>query len=219
MAAFLYPPGQLQSERFGDRGSRIFSVELDGSRFVRLGPASRPRSGVVDLRGGSFTWIAARLYDEFRQPDDVAELAIEGLVLEMLAVAARQARPASGPRPPAWLKRARALLDARFSERVGLDELASVAGVHPVYLSAEFRRKYGVTVGEYVRRLRVEFACRQLAASDASLASIALAAGFASQAHFARTFKRLTGVTPLRYRSVSGASKGPRFLLDCRQEP
>jgi AraC family transcriptional regulator len=208
MAAYLYPPEVIQSERFGDHGSRIFSIELEGPRFARLWPASPLRSGVVDLRGGSVSWLAARLYHEFRQPDDVADLAIEGLVLEMLALAARRGRPASGPRPPAWLNRAREILDARFRERVGLDELASAAGVHPVYLSAEFRRKYGVTIGKYVRRLRIEFSCRELAASDAPLASIALAAGFANQAHFTRTFKKLTGLTPLQYRSVSDTPSG-----------
>src|SRR5262245_58850700 len=35
-ALLLYPPGQVQSERFDDRGSRIFSVELDGSLFDRF---------------------------------------------------------------------------------------------------------------------------------------------------------------------------------------
>lgn len=219
MTAFLYPPDQVHSERFGDLGSRIFSVELDSSTFARLGAASRARSGLIDSRGGPFAWLAAKLYDEFRQPDDVAELAIDGLVLEMLAAAARQAQPATGPRPPAWLERAREILDARFHERVGLGELAAAVGVHPVHLSAVFRRKYGVTVGEHVRRLRVGFACRELVASDAPLSAVALSAGFANQAHFARTFKKFTGLTPSQYRSVSRPRAGRAYPLDCGQLP
>ena len=207
MTTYLCPPGQLQSERFGACGSRIFSVEIEEARFTRFGSAPPFSTGVFDLRGGSMRWLAARLYEEFRQPDDAADLAIEGLMLELLAAAARHGRSASFPRPPAWLKRTRELLDARFKEKVGLEELASLAGVHPVYLSAEFRRKYGITIGEYVRRLRIEFSCREIAASGAPLSSIALTAGFANQAHFTRTFKKLTGLTPLQYGSMSRPSK------------
>jgi AraC-like DNA-binding protein len=60
-----------------------------------------------------------------------------------------------------------------------------------VFLSAEIRRKHGMTIGEFVRTLRVEFACRELAASDASLAAIAPAAASPNQAHFAR--KKFSG--------------------------
>jgi AraC family transcriptional regulator len=48
--------------------------------------------------------------------------------------------------------------------------------------------------------LRIEDACRRLATSDAPLVAIALDAGFADQSHFAKTFKRQTGMTPAEYR-------------------
>jgi AraC family transcriptional regulator len=74
--------------------------------------------------------------------------------------------------------------------------------VHPVYLACAFRRHYRSTVGEYVRRLRVEFACRELSATRAPLAQVALAAGFADQSQFSRTFKRVVGLTPTEYRKM-----------------
>ena len=90
----------------------------------------------------------------------------------------------------------------RFSETLTLEEIAAVAGVHPVHLASVFRRHYGCTVGDAVRRLRIDYACRQLARSEVSLAEIALDAGFASQSHFTRTFRRLTGTTPAQYRKI-----------------
>jgi len=73
-------------------------------------------------------------------------------------------------------------------------------GIHPVHLAREFRRHYQCTIGEYVRRLKVEYACLQISVSEASLHQIALAAGFFDQSHFARTFKQIMGVTPGNYR-------------------
>jgi AraC family transcriptional regulator len=73
-------------------------------------------------------------------------------------------------------------------------------GVHPVTLARAFRRAFGCTVGEYVRRLRIERAARQLADSDLSLAEIALGAGFSDQSHFSNLFRRHTGLSPFQFR-------------------
>lgn len=56
-------------------------------------------------------------------------------------------------------------------------------------------------MGEYLRRLRVESAWRQLAITDKPLSVIALDAGFADQAHLTRVFESLMGVTPGAYRA------------------
>jgi AraC family transcriptional regulator len=83
---------------------------------------------------------------------------------------------------------------------LSLTSLAEAIGIHPVYLASEFRRHYRRSIGAYVRRLRVDYACRQLTTTEAPLAEIALAAGFADQSHFSRTFKSHVGMTPLAYR-------------------
>ena len=140
-----------------------------------------------------------RLYREFRSEDYVAPLAIEGLVLELLAGLARQSPESE--HGAVWLKKAQDFVRDRFQRSISLVEVAEFAGVHPVSLARAFRRTHHCTVGDYVRKLRVEFACQKLTGSRASLVDISLSAGFSEQSHFSRTFKRLTGLTPSQYRS------------------
>jgi AraC family transcriptional regulator len=74
--------------------------------------------------------------------------------------------------------------------------VAARVGVHPFHLSKVFRRFRRQTMGDYVQRLRVQYACRLLTSGETSLAEVALAAGFADQSHFTRVCRRLTGTTP-----------------------
>ena len=103
-------------------------------------------------------------------------------------------------RAPQWLKRAREIVETRFLEPLSLAEIATAVGVHLVHLSREFHRYNRCTVGELIRRRRVEHACDLLAHSDLSLAEIALACGFSDQSHFSMMFKRHTGITPSKFR-------------------
>lgn len=103
---------------------------------------------------------------------------------------------------PHWLADARELLDATWQQAPTLRGLATQAGVHPVHFAAAFRRHHGCSTGEYLRRKRLQFARKQLANRELSLAQIASDAGFADQSHFTRAFKRFAGVTPGHYRTL-----------------
>ena len=120
-------------------------------------------------------------------------------MFELLAETTRRAMDVSFKRPPRWLDEVTARLREEFQENHSLDELAQMAGVHAVHLARAFRKYHNCTVGDYVRRLRVEFASQQLTSTDTPLASIALLAGFADQSHLTRCFARQFGVTPGRY--------------------
>jgi AraC family transcriptional regulator len=195
-----HPAEEIHSEQVRDTGVRSFIVELSAAwaqRFNEYAPALR---NPADAQGGTPALLGMRLYREFRLMDAVSPLAIEGLVLEILAELVRLAVPA---RLPPWLLRARDLLHDRFQENLELAEIAAAVGVHPVYLASMFRRHFHQTIGNYHRQIRVAFACKQLATGRMPLAEIALAAGFVDQSHFARVFKRCLGMTPGTYRQLS----------------
>lgn len=201
-SVIFHPPGQVHANQFLDVGARALSIELDALWLARLREHPLTLDAPVYVRGGRLTGLAVQLHQEVHEADPASALAVEGLALELLAEIARRCAPAAERRPPRWLRQVRELLHAQFSASLTLDEIAAVAGVHPVHLASVFRQQYRCTVGDYVRRLRIDYACRQLAQSDLPLAEIALDAGFAHQSHFTRTFRRLTGTTPARYRKT-----------------
>jgi AraC family transcriptional regulator len=94
-------------------------------------------------------------------------------------------------------------LEASYLLAPSLAELAALAGVHPVHLSREFRRHYHMTVGEYIRKRRIQHASQLLSHSGLSLSEIAATCGFSDQSHFCALFKRHAGMTPAKFRDLS----------------
>jgi AraC family transcriptional regulator len=81
-----------------------------------------------------------------------------------------------------------------------LSELASLAGLSPVYFARQFRRTTGVAPHQYLLRARVERAKRLLASGDLPVAAVAIDCGFCHQEHLTRVFRKFCGTTPGAYR-------------------
>ena len=194
------PVGEVHSDNFRDRGGRCLNIEIESSWHTQALRFSSKLDNSAEFRSGPPHELAIKIYNEFQHLDNVSPLAIGGLTLELLAETARW--KLHDTRAP-WVEQAREILHARFTENLTISEIASMVSIHPAHLSRTFRRVFGYTVGEYLRKLRVEFACRKLTASDLPLVEIAHASGFYDQGHFSRTFKRLTRMSPARFRAVS----------------
>ena len=181
---------------------RSFNIEIPASLLKRAGEFSPLIDTPLLSTGGTLGWLLLRLYREYQNMDEVSPLTVEGLALEMLAEISLSRSEKTESRPPYWLEQVKDYLHAHFSESVHLSTLSMTAGVHPGHLAREFRRYFHCTAGEYIRRLRVEWACREIAVSDSSLAQIALSIGFSDQSHFSRIFKRQMGVSPAEYQAI-----------------
>src|SRR5262245_30430242 len=195
-----HPPGEVHANRWPGPGGRCFHIELSHERLQAARPHAPALERPLRLEGGPASRLALRLLGEFRLGHLASPLALEGLALELLAEASRAGPVRPADEAPRWLLRVRDLLHDRFAQEYRLGELAAEGGVHPAHLARSFRHHFRCTVGEYLRRLRIEDACRRLAGSDEPLVAVALAAGYADQAHFTKAFRRATGMTPAEYR-------------------
>ena len=117
-------------------------------------------------------------------------------------------------RAPQWLKRAREIVESRFLEPLSVSEIATAVGVHMVHLSREFHRYNRCTMGELIRRRRVEHACHLMKYSNINLAEIALACCFSDQSHFSKVFKEHIGITPARFRKHLAVQGNTYELID-----
>jgi AraC family transcriptional regulator len=100
------------------------------------------------------------------------------------------------------LKRAVEFIETHLDSPVALADVAGAAGLSCMHFAAQFRAATGVRPHEFLLRRRIARAQTMLATTDVPIVELALTVGFSSQAHFTVVFKRLSGLTPLRWRQV-----------------
>jgi AraC family transcriptional regulator len=195
----IYRPAYDEhANEFDDDGALLTAIDLSPAWVERLreagfgGERFQVRSPLVQQFGD-------RLDAELSAPDNMSEIVIESLATEVIVFASRFASKSCGGRN-GWPERARRLIEEEFASPLSLAAIASAVGVHPVHLARQFRAAQGCTVGEYIRRVRVDYARRELMMTDKPIVEIAHSAGFCDQSALTKTFKRITGRTPASYR-------------------
>jgi AraC family transcriptional regulator len=194
-------PQLVHSNQYGAVVHRGFMIELENKWLDSCRHFSSVFEGHRCFAGGPVAALALRIYRESKITDNVAPVIVEGLMLELLGHASRSLVK-TAVRPPLWLTQARDLLHAQFNDPLNLIEIAGTVGVHPTHLARTFKKHYQTTIGEYLRGLRLDWATRQLSQTEASIAEIALSAGFYDQSHFSHLFKQHTGFTPAEFRAA-----------------
>lgn len=104
--------------------------------------------------------------------------------------------------PKYKLKQALDYINAHLSENVSLAEIATELGMSQYYFCRLFKQSTGITPHAYVMQQRVELSKQLLRQKDGTINDVAIACGFANPSHFARCFRRYTGLSPKQFRMM-----------------
>ncbi len=183
-------------------------VVFTGAASARAAAAAAVRpfsSGVIRIGDPSalspLESIGSLMTRELAAPRPDSGAMLDALLVQFMITLAR-AGAAQAPRTPPLIARFERLLDARFRQHHDVAAYAAALRVSPDHLSAALRHHHGLSAKATIdRRLFIE-AVRLLEASPLTIAAIADALGFDEPTHFTRSFTRMCGVSPRRYRET-----------------
>jgi AraC family transcriptional regulator len=204
-----YMPPNLAHANSCESGARCLVITIAPEMLARVADSNKALDRPASIETPVSMWLTQKLYREFQEADSSSALSLEGILLELLAETARHA--GSGPVRivPEWLRVARAYVETNYLRPLSLADIARVAHVHRVHLARQFRSYFSTSVGEFLRRKRVEHACHLVSTTNCSLAEVAIDCGFSDQSHFSATFRKMMGQTPARFREMANSPDRP----------
>lgn len=191
-----YYPGVSHQNLQYQPGTRIFNIELEGDFFAKHSLEAPAEEHMfsdklrVNVRG------LLKILKEHYWQDDQSRLAVEQLCVELIS------SPVIQSDNPVWTRKIIEILNDQWDHSWSLAEFAGMLDIHPVTLSKYFSKYFKCTLGEYIRRLKVDRALKLMRSNRHSLTEIAYLCGFTDQAHFTKTFALITGMRPKQYRNI-----------------
>ncbi|MBO9732067.1 MAG: helix-turn-helix domain-containing protein [Chitinophaga sp.] len=178
-------------------GTRIFNIELTPDFFATYGLSYPPPSLMWGEMMQLNTDGLVRIMKEHYLNDAASVIAMDQLCVDLVAPCQQDFRCF-----PEWTRKIREIMHDHWDTPLSLCFLSTQLDLHPVTISRYFSRYFGCSAGEYLRKIKVERAIPLIKKRQASLTRIAYECGFTDQAHFTKTFLRITGLRPNQYRRI-----------------
>lgn len=99
------------------------------------------------------------------------------------------------------VKKAQEFIESNYAERTTVDQLADMFAIGRRSFERRFKKATDNTVNEYIQRVKIEVAKKELEASRKSVNEVMYEVGYSDNKAFRSTFKKITGLSPLEYRN------------------
>jgi AraC family transcriptional regulator len=179
--------------------TRGFHIEISADWFEKFQLSKDKTEGSFNIKNPAVKLLMYRIFKETKSIDNCFEISTDQILLDIFHEIA--GLKTSREKNPLWVKQIDEILHETFMEKLNLSDLAKIVNIHPIHLSRDFKKYFHCTLGEYLRKLKVENSLKILNEFE-SLSEVALECGFSDQSHFIRCFKENIGITPLKYRNI-----------------
>lgn len=181
--------------------------------WIQFAGIEHPEHFISDDQSPVFTAGAYRqwIQETVRLLDQLSEDKKDPLMQEALAAAfidvinvikINQNQPMKTSHSEKLIKEVMNYLDEHYQEKIRTDDLAARFYISPYYLMRLFHQISGVTINEYLTHCRIGEAQKLLSEGNMKLKDIAEHCGFETVQYFHQVFKKVTGLTPSRYRQT-----------------
>ncbi len=99
------------------------------------------------------------------------------------------------------VKRAQEIIEDNFQGKITIDQLSALVAVGRRSLERRFKKATGNTVSEYIQRVKIEAAKKDLETSRKNIAEVMDEVGYSDTKAFRNIFRRFTGLSPIEYRN------------------
>lgn len=196
--AFAHRLGLVSEDQvIGRRAEELFPEELaavyreQDEDVLLKGGEFTDRLELITNRDGTLGWYLA---SKFLMKDGKGE--IEGLV----SISRDLDTPSVGDLKMAGLRRVVEWVHEHVDEEIHVDDLARMAEMKSAHLERRVKRVFKLSVGQFVRKVRIDLAVQLLRDTELGIAEIALRCGYSEQSSLTRQFKSAVGCPPGEFR-------------------
>ena len=195
----FHPARFVHASRAIEPGTELVLLQVDMEMTRAFCPMYGNVARDVHLPFEVLRGVPDRIREELAHGDEAAEVILESLAMQLMALGSRTSN-AGASIPPPWLAEAINHVRKTATTPLTVKSIALHVGVSPSRLSHVFCAVMGRSVSAYIRECRVRAAAAALRETCDPIGEVALACGFYDQAHLTRAFRSLRNMTPMQYR-------------------
>lgn len=205
-------PYQFKWQRLTDEPFRVLLVTLSlpllEQALISLYGDKSKQAEMRDISGFNdplLVQLLSCLQNELNQPE-ASRIFVQGIGQSIAIHLARNyvqfsaSLKTKSKLPRYLLKKITDWMKANLTEEFRLSRLAQQAQMSDFHFNRLFKKAIGIPPSQYMIRLRIEEAKKQLRETKQSILEIANNVGYTNPSHFARLFRKETGLTPREYR-------------------
>lgn len=181
--------GRRAEELFPETLAEVYRKQDEA--VLQRGGEVVDRLELITNRDGSLGWYLA---SKFPLTDEA------GVVTGLVSISRDLQSPSVGDLKMAGLRKVVDWVHDHLDEEIKVPDLAKIAGMNGSQLERRMKRIFKLSVGQYVRKLRVDRAAVLLRDTDLGITEIALQCGYSEQSSLTRQFKAAVGCPPGEFR-------------------